>query len=296
MVWPRPKSGDYWERLNENPCGLLRPGDSLFGFAEVVSGTNWNRFGSVMQMIGKLTVANVVTAGALATALCAPANAADLSRRPYAKAPAPLMQPIYNWTGFYVGANFGGVATNETVTAGGLAAFSTDPSGVLGGVQVGYNYQFSPNWLVGVEGELAWTSASSTNSFGVLRNAGSFSSNHNWYDTLDGRVGYVMGPWLLYAKAGIAWMNADYQVTLGGIGSNSINTTRVGWNIGAGAEFMIAPQWSAKAEYNFLDFGTDTYGFAIPIVGGGTPINTQVHEFKVGVNYHLAPGTLFGRW
>ena len=68
---------------------------------------------------------------------------------------------------------------------------------------------------------------------------------------------------------------------------------RSGWTIGAGAEYRFTPAWSAKLEYDFLDFGTNNYGFA---VGGPTAINTQVHEIKVGVNYHFMPGTLFGRF
>jgi opacity protein-like surface antigen len=221
-------------------------------------------------MTGKLAAANVVAVSALA--LCTSAYAADLSRRP----PPPLMQPIYTWNGFYVGGHFGGVATSESVTDD-FRTFSTDPSGVIGGVQLGYNYQLAPYWLVGIEGELTWTSASATTF--------EFNSHHHWYDTLDGRLGYVMGPWLLYTKGGVAWINADYSVP-----DASINTTRTGWNIGVGAEFMFAPQWSAKAEYTFLDFGTENFGF--PNIG----VNTQVNEFKVGVNYHWLPGTLFGRW
>jgi len=185
--------------------------------------------------------------------------------------------PVYNWNGFYVGGHFGGVSSKETVTDDGVS-FSTNPSGVLGGLQAGYNYQIAPNWMIGIEGELSWTSASGSN-FG-------FHSDHNWYDTLDARLGYVMpSGWLLYAKGGAAWMNADYSVPRA-----SVSETRSGWNIGGGAEFMLAPQWSAKAEYNFLDFGRDNIGFL------GVGVDTQVHEFKIGVNYHWVPGTLFGRW
>ena len=223
-------------------------------------------------MTGKLAVANVVAVSALA--LCTSVYAADLSRRP----PPPLMQPIYTWNGFYVGGHFGGVSTREDANDG-VTTVSPDPSGVLGGVQAGYNYQLAPNWLIGVEGELSWTSASGS--------ADVFHSQHNWYDTLDGRLGYVMGSWLLYAKGGVAWMNADYSIPF-----SSVNVTRTGWNIGAGAEFMIAPQWSAKAEYSFLDFGTDNLSGPLT----GATVNAQVHEFKVGVNYHWVPGTLFGRW
>jgi opacity protein-like surface antigen len=227
-----------------------------------------------MMVSGKLAVANAVAVGALALSFCTCAAAADLPRRP----PPPLLQPIYTWNGFYFGGHVGGVSSKEDVTDG-ITTLSTDPSGVLGGLQGGYNYQVAPNWLIGIEGELSWTSASGSSL--------DFHSDHKWFDTLDGRLGYAMGPWLLYAKGGAAWMNADYSVP-----GASINVTRSGWNIGGGAEFMLAPQWSAKAEYNFLDFGTDNLGF--PFTGIG--VKTQVNEFKVGVNYHWLPGTLFGRW
>jgi outer membrane autotransporter protein len=215
-----------------------------------------------------LTLANAVAAGALAVSFCTSAAAADLTRRP----PPPLVAPIPTWAGFYIGGHFGGVTSSETVDFA-----STNPSGVVGGLQAGYNYIIAPNWLVGIEGELSWTSASGTNIDGV-------KSEHKWYDTLDARLGYMMGSWLLYTKGGAAWMKADYLVP-----RFLVSDTRDGWNIGAGAEFMLAPQWSAKAEYTFLDFGKDT----IPIFG---TVDTQVHEFKVGVNYHFVPGTLFGRW
>jgi opacity protein-like surface antigen len=232
---------------------------------------------------------------AIATTVLAPANAADILARPYQPVP-PVM--LYNWTGFYIGAHFGGAfgVEDESIPAG---TFSTDPSGVVGGIQLGYNYQFSPNWLAGVEGELAWTSAvgnvTATVPGGGAPIGVTLSSNHNWYDTLAGRIGYIDGAWLFYAKLGFAWMNADYGITGLGIGGASFNTTRAGFVVGAGAEYAFNPNWSAKIEYDFLDFGTDNFGFA---AAGGVPagINTQVHEVKVGVNYHFTPGTLFGRF
>jgi outer membrane autotransporter protein len=224
---------------------------------------------------GKSVLVNSVAAGALAASFCTCAAAADLTRRP----PPPPLMPIPVWNGFYVGGHIGGVTSSETATDLFGFSASPDPGGFLGGVQVGYNYQIAPTWLIGIEGELSWTSANGSTL--------DFQSNHRWYDTLDARLGYVMGSWLFYAKAGAAWMNADYSVP-----DASLNITRSGWNLGVGAEFMIAPQWSAKAEYTYLDFGTDTLGF--PLIG--TAVDTQVHEFKVGVNYHFLPGTLFGRW
>jgi opacity protein-like surface antigen len=253
-------------------------------------------------MNGKSVLASFCAAAVLALAICAPAAAADLRKPLYTKAPPPAFTPLYNWTGFYVGANFGAGISRESFTAGIGNGFSTNPSGVVGGFQLGYNYQFAPNYLIGIEGELELTSDTGNNNFfaGAAGPVGGLSSNHNWYDTLDGRLGYVMGSSLLYIKGGAAWMNADYNMSAAGaagIASQSINITRFGWNIGAGLEYMILPQWSAKIEYNFLDFGTDSTNFGgVPVFGPGTTVHTEVHEFKVGMNYHWLPGTLFGMW
>ena len=217
----------------------------------------------------KVAFANAVAIGVLAMSFGTSASAADLSRRP----PPPVVVPISPWTGFYIGAHIGGVSSSETADTFG----STDPSGFTGGVQGGYNWQIAPMWLVGIEEEISFTNASGS--------AFNFTSKHNWYDTVDARLGYILPwrGWLLYGKAGAAWMNADYSD-----GVLSINKTRSGWNVGVGTEYLIAPQWSVKAEYNFLDFGKDTIG--------GLGIDTQVNQFKVGVNYHFVPGALFGRW
>ncbi len=218
----------------------------------------------------KVAFANAVAFGALAVSFTTSAPAADLSRRP----PPPVVAPFSPWDGFYVGAHVGGVTSSESIDLVG----STDPSGVTGGLQAGYNFHLAPAWLVGFEGELSWTNANGS--------VGAFQSNHNWYDTFDARLGYILpNGWLLYGKAGAAWMNADYSVP--GV---SDSLTRSGWNVGVGAEFFIAPRWSVKAEYNFLDFGKDN------IAAFGVAADTQVNEFKAGVNYHFMPGALFGRW
>jgi outer membrane immunogenic protein len=239
-------------------------------------------------MNGRWAVAKLAVV--LAFTFNAPAGAADLRSHP------PIFPPpLSNWSGFYGGANFGAAFSSEDITVGNGASFSTDPSGVLGGIQFGYNYLFSPNWLIGLEVEFDWTSANGRGSFANATTVGNFTSNHNWYDIVAGRLGYTMGRWFYYVKGGGAWMNADYQMmTAGAIpGGVTINNTRGGMMIGFGAEYMLTPQWSAKGEYAFLDFANQSYGFGIPVFGG-TTANTQVHEIKVGVNYHVAPGTLIG--
>ena len=108
--------------------------------------------------------------------------------------------------------------------------FSTNPSGVIGGLEAGYDYQFSPNWLVGAELELSWTTASGNFNFITTTPAGAiasgiFNSNHHWYDTFTGRVGYVISDWVLYAKGGAAWINADYNLAVNGPSAAARSTT-----------------------------------------------------------------------
>jgi len=205
----------------------------------------------------------------------------------YTKAGAPI---AYHWNGAYVGANFGGAfSAGEHVTTP-IGTDRTNPSGALGGLQFGYNYLLAPNWLVGVEGELGWTSAQGKTNFVDPAGTASLSitSDHNWYDTVSGRIGYVTGPLMLYAKGGAAWMNADYrmEVNSGLDGSTVTNTTRSGWIAGGGVEYMLGSHWSAKLEYDHLAFGSKTLTFANPF-GNSVTVESGVNQVKAGVNYHL---------
>jgi opacity protein-like surface antigen len=228
---------------------------------------------------------------ALVIAAFGPANAADLAVR-YAKAPPSV--PLYNWGGFYLGPNVGGAFGTESVSTP-FGGFSTDPSGVLGGVELGYNFLLSPNWLLGIECTLEWTSAQGN---AVIPNpvaAATITSTHDWYDTLDGRLGFIQGPWLYYAKGGAAWMAARDAVTgnfIGVTAGTTVASTRAGWTVGAGVEYLFPSGWSAKIEYDYLDFGTQNLLFTN--VGSMVGFNTQVHEVKLGVNFHWQPGSLFG--
>jgi opacity protein-like surface antigen len=244
-------------------------------------------------MNNNCAAAKIIVAMVGAFAFGTPADAADLRSRP-----AVVMPPaVYDWGGFYVGANFGGVFAREDVSTP-FGTFSTDPSGVLGGFQAGYNFLFSPDWLVGIEAEFDLTAAQGAVNVTTPATAFSVTSNHNWYDIVSGRLGYVAGPWLFYAKGGAAWMNADYRLAAnsGLGGAATVSPNRAGWTIGGGAEYFFQTTWSAKLEYSFLDFGSAAYGFGV--AGSGAPLtfNTRVHEVKAGVNYHWPSAIPMGRF
>jgi opacity protein-like surface antigen len=219
--------------------------------------------------------------------LGAPDKAPVSSPSFYTKAPTAT---AYHWAGPYVGANFGGAFSTGEEVSTPIGRDTTNPSGALGGFQGGYNYLLAPAWLVGIEGELDGTSAQGKSNF--VDPAGTaalaVTSDHNWYGTVSGRIGYVTGPLMLYAKGGAAWMNAAYrmEVNSGLDGFTLTNTTRPGWNVGAGLEYMLGSRWSAKFEYVYLDFGSNSLDFVNPF-GNSVTIKTVVNELKAGVNYHF---------
>ncbi|OJU24977.1 MAG: hypothetical protein BGN91_09415 [Nitrobacter sp. 62-13] len=218
----------------------------------------------------KILLASVAIIGLSAIV---PAQAADLAARPYTKAPAYMPAPIYNWTGFYIGGHVGGAFGGDDNV---VAPNGTD--GVfMGGVQVGYDTQFSPNWVFGLEANYSFLD---TGSFFANRGLGSVT----------GRLGYTWGPALLYVKGGYGW--ADSRFTNGFTGSGG----RDGYTVGGGLEYLFTQNWSGKIEYQYYDFGNVTYLTPTFVVGG---FRNDEHTIKVGLNYRfnwgaptapLAPG------
>jgi outer membrane immunogenic protein len=218
-------------------------------------------------------------------ALAAPAAAADLTARPYTKAPAVPTVPalIYNWTGFYIGGHIGGAFAGNNSLEGNGGRF-------LGGVQGGFDYQFAPNWVTGIEAEYSWMNRNNT---GMAFPGGVVvTDRQNQLGSVTGRLGYTWGPGLLYAKGGYAFRdNNNVGVTVAGAPAPFATTGnhQDGWTVGAGLEYMFAPSWSAKAEYQYYNFGSSTFTAGpAPIVG--QRFRDDDHTVKVGVNYRFGWG------
>jgi outer membrane immunogenic protein len=251
-------------------------------------------------------VAIALLAGVAAVAgLGHAASAADLAIPP----PPP---PPPSWTGFYVGVH-GGAAwqsnsdwsftdTNPVTPGGGGGFFvpgtqtlpnvgSNAALGGVGGLQAGYNWQFAPAWVAGIEGDFSWASLSDHRTIsptlitGVLtfpQVSTSMTTTTQWLSTIRGRLGFV-GWWntMFYATGGAAWQNIDYsaQTTIGpgvfnpvlGLGalqSNfTHNTTKTGWVVGAGAEWMATTNILLRVEYLYYGIDSGTTGSAqlVPI-------------------------------
>jgi outer membrane immunogenic protein len=223
------------------------------------------------------------TAALAVLAMLAPAQAADLAARPYTKAPpVPYVAPT-TWSGLYIG-GFGGYgwAGDRNSAAGSLGM-----SGGFGGGTLGYNWQ-NGNVVFGLEADVAGGDISASAGVpGVLW----ARSQIDAFGTVRGRIGVTPSPaTLLYATGGYAWANNKLSVDVGGA-TASDSRTHSGWAVGAGLEYMFAPNWSGKIEYLYTDLESQDY-FNGAVSSGRTSLNTV----KAGVNYHfnwggpVAPG------
>jgi outer membrane immunogenic protein len=201
-----------------------------------------------------LTVAGLVVASSAA-------SAADIQRgpSPYYSAPA-TPGAYYNWAGAYAGVNLG-------YQWGKVSNTSTNPSGLEGGLQGGYNWQ-NGQFVFGAETDLQISGADDT--------FAPYKFSNPWFGTLRGRAGMAMNNILFYATLGLAY---------GGLkGENaglSESKTHVGWAAGLGAEIGLTPTWSAKIEYLYTDLSSRTYS----VTGADNGLSSSF--VRIGVNYHF---------
>jgi outer membrane immunogenic protein len=225
------------------------------------------------------------TVALVALGATVPAFAADLAARPaYTKAPA-YMAPIYNWTGFYIGGHIGGAFEGNNGFGG--SSNNGNNGSFLGGVQAGADYQFAPNWVVGLEGQYSWLSNNNnTTTFGAT--GYTYTNNQRALGSFTGRVGYTWGPGLLYVKGGYAYSDYGQSVALGGVPQAfALNGSHHdGYTVGAGLEYMFAPSWSAKLEYQYYNFGNTSFITPAPLVAFGSTRNDE-QTVKAGINYRF---------
>ncbi|WP_407178212.1 outer membrane protein [Bradyrhizobium sp. STM 3562] len=228
----------------------------------------------------------LATVALAAVGAAAPALAADLGARApyYQKAPAYVPAPIYNWTGFYIGGHIGGAFSSDN-NFSGLSTGNNSNGRFLGGVQLGYDWQLSPVFVVGLQGQYSWLSG---NVGAVFPGGLAYTNKQRGLGSITGRVGYSWGPGLLYVKGGYAYSDNNESVTFGGIPvafATSGDHTN-GWTVGAGLEYMFAPNWSANIEYQYYNFGDARFTAPVGLVGVGS-FTTDDHTVKAGVNYRF---------
>ncbi|WP_441236351.1 outer membrane protein [Bradyrhizobium sp. 930_D9_N1_4] len=235
----------------------------------------------------------VLLASACLFALAAPASAADLAARPYTKAPVAISS-IYNWSGFYIGANAGGGSSHNCwdLTAVGVAAIPVTPEGchnatgaIVGG-QIGYRWQ-SASWVFGLEAQGDWADLKGSNTSSPAALAPLV--NNTKIDAIGlftGQVGYAWNNVLWYVKGGAAVTHNKFNGSVAGVTLDTVNDTRWGGTVGTGIEFGFAPNWSVAVEYNHLFMGkhTDTFTF-LGVTTRSDSIKQDVDMATVRLNY-----------
>ncbi len=234
--------------------------------------------------------------------------------------PMAVARPV-DWTGFYVGVHGGAGYGRDRIGVVGAVdpAISVHTAGLLGGGQIGYNYQFANKWVLGAEGDASAANIHGGQTCGVttgLSAAGfpggfspffmSCNSKLNWLASATGRLGYAWERSLLYLKGGVGFTNENLTVNCvvgpaaaqgvrqcnnqAGALLGTIGTSRslAGLTVGFGGEFAFDDHWSAKAEYDYFNFGSRT-----SLASDGTTTLTSrsdVQVTKIGLNYRFAPG------
>ena len=248
------------------------------------------------------------TIGLLALGMAAPATAADLAARPYTKAPPAIVASIYDWSGFYLGAN-GGWGSSHKCWDDTNFLFVRSPAigegchnatgGTIGG-QIGYRWQAS-NWVFGLEAQGNWADLNGSN-VSVFVPRWTNNSKIEAFGLFTGQVGYAWNNVLWYVKGGAAVTDDAYRGTvsptfpLAGTVFDDVRETRWGGVVGTGVEIAFAPNWSVAAEYDHLFMGNRDLTFVSRGVLANIParavfrtdtIRQDVDLVTVRVNYRF---------
>lgn len=219
-----------------------------------------------------------------------------------ASAPAFARADGYDWSGFYLGAQAGyGWGRKHWLSFDPDRSF--DVSGWLGGGQIGFNAQ-SGRVVLGVEAEGLWTNIDGNSSFDIFTTSFTLASRVRWIGMVTGRLGVAhWDRWLPYLKAGVAFAEErhDDSFVAPGFSVSTVGAPgkqmRNGWIIGAGTEYAFVGNWSVRAEYNYINFGTRTdemiaiqnVAGVLQNVGRTHEIEQDLHVVKFGLNYRFGP-------
>ena len=232
----------------------------------------------------------MLTAAAAVLAISGQARAADLAA-PTLPPPVPA---LYNWNGVYVGVNGGWGDGNSNWTDGTLGETGRfQISGYLAGGSAGFNYQVGA-YVFGIEGDFDWSHLTGGSGFtcGAIADAVSpptgCQTQSEWLGTVRGRVGYAVNSVLIYGTGGAAFGN----IQTGLIPPSTFDSsTETGWTIGAGIEVGFAPNWTAKAEYLFVELPDATCTTVVNCGGAvGSTVSFNESIVRAGINFK------FGAW
>lgn len=247
---------------------------------------------------------SLIAGAALAALTSASVMAADMPLK------APPTAAMYSWTGCYIGANVGGGWIDHSNTHGDPlpdpVTFQVSPlnidtrgRGVIGGGQAGCNWQASPNFVAGVEGDFSWSGVRQHGSLAPVPSfpPGNFNfpfqgsvatatNSIHWLSTIRGRLGMAADRVLIYATGGVAFAevnsSANVSFPTGNNNPGALTSTKTGWVAGAGLEYALTSNWILRGEYLFHRFDGDA--FTAPNIGNGPPFGFRYTTGSINLN------------
>jgi len=220
----------------------------------------------------------------------------------------PLKAPAHvvpDWAGFYFGGHVGyilagsdwsttAIGAGTAPLGGSMDVFDHDgPWGPMtGGIQGGYNYVFPSHLMIGFEADISFPNHfTGSQTFSLPGNQFSISDKLELFGTTRARAGYAFGNWLIYGAGGFAFDRDLLQNTQLAGSVDQVFLTRYGWTLGLGAELLLSRNWSAKFEYEFMDFGARSVPFAVGAQQYTS--NLTVQMVQAGLNYHFGNESSF---
>ena len=193
-----------------------------------------------------------------------------------------------DWTGVYVGLSAGygwSEAGFDFVDIVPSSESETDIEGGFLGIQGGYNHQFGGGFVLGVEGDLAWSDISGSDP--CPNPVISCAANLDWFGSVRARAGFGFARVLAYATGGLAVGDAEFDTSGSGLAVPGFDETSFGWTIGGGLETALWRNWSAKLDYLFYDLGNETADVGDISGLSRTELDLDFHILKFGVNYRF---------
>jgi opacity protein-like surface antigen len=253
----------------------------------------------------------LISVAAPSLSIAGAASAADMP----VKAPnAPAPVPAFAWTSCYDGAHVGGGWAQMDVTnpvelvqdsisaasvTTGVATARLNPSGAVIGGQVGCDYQFVPNWVVGIEGAASGATLKGSTRIalplGFPGDSALVTARTDFIPSVTARLGYAVDHWLFYLRGGAAWAGDKYSIA-GSFTGTAFDFEgldfRSGWTAGGGVEWAFSGNWSARLEYDYYQFGHSNVlmSDSLNMLSGIVDVKQRVQAVKVGLNFHIWGG------
>jgi outer membrane immunogenic protein len=248
---------------------------------------------------------SLLASAAFAIAAASPGLAADLPL----KGGAPL--PAFTWTSCYAGGHVGGASAQKDVTdpvqlvqdgflglgtTVGVTTATARPTGLILGGQIGCDYQWPGNWVVGFEGAVSASYMKDTANvglpLGLPGEQAALTIHTDMIPSVTARFGVAADRWLFYVKGGAAWVSDKYSL-IGTFQGTPFDFEGLdlhwGWTVGGGVEWAVWEYWSVRLEYDYYDFGHSNVlmSDSVNVLSGPVDVKQTVQAVKLGLNFHV---------